>query len=1061
MWSAYRMKLLHVERFKSHKHWLQEAASWLFVIAVMLVIGGVLIVSHASATTSGKMTLYFHKEASDANETYNSLGFTPPEPAADTTACSATCSTTNVNATPATSFCKSSVSSDSQNAYVADAASVGNRCIGTYISQEIGNAISIGTGDTNAITSQLWSSESATQITTALNVYIYRWNGSGTSVVAGDRIATLTCADPGTSATSCTQTATPANNITFAATDRIVAITSLNVTGSRSNGLVTSYFDSSARTAASITLKYTALAYNTSNKPSLSGSLDDDFTTAAATTACNTSGVAYNSKWTCLQGSAANTAGAFNAEDTAAAGSGDNSSWLWLRNQTTATSATASNFGATPSNTFLYQAMPTSYGDGNIRTVVNSSATFNIASSTATSPFNHVGLVLWTSNTDYLELQVYSTGATTGTNSVVVALNNSGTLGTTTSLNATTTTGIFGEVWLGFSNTSGTWQAQYSTDGTTWNNVGSSVSHTTAFTRVGLNAFTKIANPVSSYAGAFEWFSYGLASPTFNQTSYQWFDNADSTTPGSALNGVAQNTATTLTSSGQAFRLRQLLKSNGVEGANSTSITKQTVDSTSFSGFAPDIKLASDGFPRITEIAGQKLKYIQCLSSNCTTSNINTLDSGINADSTALALASDDTARIAYIDITNNHLKFARCTNASCSTSNIATLDSSTTVTSGHPVSIALGSDGFARMAYQDNTNFHLRYTRCTNADCTTANSTTIDSGINAANTGVSIAIGSDGFPRIAYDDETNFAAKFAQCTNNDCTTLNTNTVGSASTYVSMALGSDGFGRIVYGQQAINSMFYVVCNNASCSSNSPTTITSSAQIVAKVILNSSDLGRIVMGNGATPGVTNLLNCTNSTCSANSVTTLTNSVGVSHISEALQQNGLVMATYANSSNNSELDLESSPLFKLRYAAQGSGCSSATYSDVTSSSVISFKDNPTPADGASITYQSGIDPTDTGQTVVAQSYQESGSFNNQNSFGPASDAEWDFSLFDNGATASTAYCFKITNSDNSDIATYTNYPSITTFGSSGPTMDQVMRGGKWFNASGVKQSYYWAQ
>lgn len=48
--------------------------------------------------------------------------------------------------------------------------------------------------------------------------------------------------------------------------------------------------------------------------------------------------------------------------------------------------------------------------------------------------------------------------------------------------------------------------------------------------------------------------------PTFTQTNYQWYTNADSLTLTSPLNGVAQNTATTAPIASGIFRLRQLLR---------------------------------------------------------------------------------------------------------------------------------------------------------------------------------------------------------------------------------------------------------------------------------------------------------------------------------------------------------------------------------------------------------------------------------------------------------------------------------------------------------------------
>jgi hypothetical protein len=829
-----------------------------------------------------------------------------------------------------------------------------------------------------------------------------------------------------------------------------------------------------------VTLKYTALGYNTTNKPALTGSLDDDFTTAAATTACTTGGVAYGTNWTCLQGSAANTAGAFNAEDTAAAGSGDSSSWLRLSNQTTTTAAVPSDFGTTPSNTFLYQTMPTSYADGSITTVVNSTATFGVGATTPTTPFNHVGLVLWTSNTDYLELQEYSTAATTGTNSVDVALNNSGTIGTAVSLNASTTAGTFGEVWLRMTNTVGSWQAQYSTDGTTWNNVGSAVVHTTAFTRVGLNAFTKIASPVSTYAGAFEWFQYNLANPTYNQVSYQWFGNADSVTPAASLNSVAQNTATTLTSTGQAFRLRQLIKSSGLVGATSKLTTTETIaDSTANSGnhaatLGNDgfiravqdlngsgtaiyractnstcssstsstleaasaigrraIVTAPDGFSRIagtTGISTISINVYQCTNASCSTFVKNTVDTGTSTqtvDSVSIAIGSDGFPRVAYIFATASAaVKFAQCADASCSTGTVLTTVA-TGATSYRSVKLIMSSaDGFAGISYMDASN-NLVYIKCSNASCSSKTTTTIATNGNATS-GESLETmtqDASGQARIAYyTNDTVARMAYVHCTANDCSTFNSSIVDSsasggsaAGAWVSMRPGPDGFDRIAYHPSG-STIRYITCSNDDCTS-----------------LSSNDF----------------------TTSIN--TGVGNNVYINPVSNASS-----IATYQNTNNNfTVLDINNNYMFKLQYA-QTATCSSGAYSDVTSSSAIAFNDNATPADGTSITYQSGTDPTDSGQTVAGESYQESGQFINTAAFGNTVDGEWDFSLTDNGATAGTAYCFRVASFDGtstSALTTYTNYPMITTFGSAGPTMDQIMRGGEWFS-SGTKQPFFWA-
>jgi len=470
----------------------------------------------------GQTKLYLHKENSDIFETYNNMGVTPPEPAADTL--SSTTSTATVNATPPTAFCESSANtSDKFNDIGADTSNfTNNYCMATFISSPLDGPVNMTTSDTANITGQFWSSESASQVTAAMNIYIYKYSGSST-VTSTNRLATLTCSDPGTAATSCAPTAAaPANNLFFSAGDRIAAIVSMNVTAIRAGSNVQVYFDSTARTASFIKLGYTFYGNSSANKPGLAGTFDDDFTTDSTTTACTTGGVIYHTKWTCLQGSAANTTGNFNAAGTSGTINGDSSGWLWVQNKTSTTAAVPCNFNAnssgscaTPSNTYIYQTLPASYTSGNVTTLLNSSVLYDIGSTPTNSgtPYSHSGLVLWTSNSDYLEVQVYSDSAIndTGTNNVKVALNTNGTLSGATSLNTATSNNAFSNIWLRFVNTAGSYQAQYSTDGTSFTNVGSAVSHS-AFTRVGLNAYAAIANPVMSYAGAFEWFSSTIAS---------------------------------------------------------------------------------------------------------------------------------------------------------------------------------------------------------------------------------------------------------------------------------------------------------------------------------------------------------------------------------------------------------------------------------------------------------------------------------------------------------------------------------------------------------------------
>jgi len=122
------------------------------------------------------------------------------------------------------------------------------------------------------------------------------------------------------------------------------------------------------------------------------------------------------------------------------------------------------------------------------------------------------------------------------------------------------------------------------------------------------------------------------------------------------------------------------------------------------------------------------------------------------------------------------------------------------------------------------------------------------------------------------------------------------------------------------------------------------------------------------------------------------------------------------------------------FKLQFAAQSGTCDTAfsgeTYADITAATVIAYKDNLTPADGATLTANAN-DPTHGADATSTQTYEELNNFTNSVAAIPSGqDGKWDFSLFDNGATSSTAYCLRAVKSDGAVLGTYSVIPQITT-------------------------------
>jgi hypothetical protein len=145
------------------------------------------------------------------------------------------------------------------------------------------------------------------------------------------------------------------------------------------------------------------------------------------------------------------------------------------------------------------------------------------------------------------------------------------------------------------------------------------------------------------------------------------------------------------------------------------------------------------------------------------------------------------------------------------------------------------------------------------------------------------------------------------------------------------------------------------------------------------------------------------------------------------------------------------------FKLQFAQRGSdnqcdtSFSGETYADVTTTTVIAYNDNPTPADGAALTANSN-DPTHGTDTIVNQTYEELNNFTNSQAAIPSGqDGKWDFSLKDNGASASTAYCFRVVKSDGSLLDTYTVIPQITT--AAAPTLTLIVDAGATINFGSI--------
>ena len=188
---------------------------------------------------------------------------------------------------------------------------------------------------------------------------------------------------------------------------------------------------------------------------------------------------------------------------------------------------------------------------------------------------------------------------------------------------------------------------------------------------------------------------------------------------------------------------------------------------------------------------------------------------------TSLVIGSDGFARISYVDDTNGDLKFVRCLDAACAAKNISSIDTAGVI--GEVTSLVLGSDGFGRISYYHDGNDDLKFARCTNADCTSKNIATVDSS-GTVGQHTSLALGSDGFARISYYYSSGGDLRFARCTDADCAGKVIATVDSAPTvgkYTSLGLGGGDAGRISYYDEPNGNLNFAFCLDQNCSPQSP------------------------------------------------------------------------------------------------------------------------------------------------------------------------------------------------------------------------------------------------
>lgn len=132
-------------------------------------------------------------------------------------------------------------------------------------------------------------------------------------------------------------------------------------------------------------------------------------------------------------------------------------------------------------------------------------------------------------------------------------------------------------------------------------------------------------------------------------------------------------------------------------------------------------------------------------------------------------------------------------------------------------VSMALGADGRPIIAYYDANAGSLKTAQCKDRRCARAQVSSLATGFQGQYP--SIAVGRDGVPVVSYWDFLNFDLRIARCTTKACTAATSialDSTGTVGAHSSLAIGSDGIPVVSYFDGTNEDLKLVRCTDERC-----------------------------------------------------------------------------------------------------------------------------------------------------------------------------------------------------------------------------------------------------
>lgn len=245
-----------------------------------------------------------------------------------------------------------------------------------------------------------------------------------------------------------------------------------------------------------------------------------------------------------------------------------------------------------------------------------------------------------------------------------------------------------------------------------------------------------------------------------------------------------------------------------------------------------DMVLDSSDYPVIASYNSNltNLEIIRCSDYDCSGNKTkNTVDStGTVGYNPSIALDSNSYPVIAYQDVSNLDLKLVHCGSTDCSSGNsVTTIDGTDAV--GYNPSLVLDSSGYPVIGYYDNTNTAIKLVHCNDANCVGSDESIVTVDNNESDRPYVafdwVKLDANGYPVLAYTNMTSYDLKVAHCTDTNCTnsTINTPvTTGTTGYFPSLELNANGYPVVAFYNASYLRLELLHCNDPNCAGGDET-----------------------------------------------------------------------------------------------------------------------------------------------------------------------------------------------------------------------------------------------